>query len=127
MPVGGESGFNFIERRFECKQLEGIVLVKPGGEGAQHDRDAARERARVILAQTELERIDGRGGHIGHMARRGTLFFNTNNSRHVTITGYFILRFLHSAGHGHAPHTALSKSLIIFTSLSMICPEYQLI
>ena len=39
--------------------------MEPGGQRAQHERDAARERACVVFAQTEFNGVDGGGDHVG--------------------------------------------------------------
>ena len=41
--IRGETGFDFVQRCFEGEQFEGVILMQPGDEGAQHDRNAAWE------------------------------------------------------------------------------------
>ena len=55
-----KAGLHAAERRLEIQRIERIAAVQPGPHGAEDQRDAARERAGVVLTQLEFERIDGR-------------------------------------------------------------------
>lgn len=37
--------------------LEGVLVIDPGGHGAQHEAQAPREAARVVLAQVKLDAV----------------------------------------------------------------------
>ena len=47
------------ERRGEGERGERIAIVQPGLERAQHQTDAARKGTGIVLAQAELDGIDG--------------------------------------------------------------------
>ena len=53
------------ERRREGERRQRIAPVQPRAQRAQHEDDAARERAGIVLAQMELDgverRLDGEG------------------------------------------------------------------
>ncbi|MBV6505662.1 MAG: hypothetical protein ILNGONEN_01226 [Syntrophorhabdaceae bacterium] len=55
--------FDRLERSFKGERLERIAVIQPTGQRAQHQRQPARKRAGVVLAQTKLNgvqrRLDG--------------------------------------------------------------------
>ena len=46
------------ERPLECKRREWIAPVQPGSQRPKHERDTARKRAGIVLAQPELNRVE---------------------------------------------------------------------
>ena len=69
--VGGQLLLDRIQRRFKCQPLQRIGVVQPGRQRVQHQRQAAREGARVVLAQTELDGIERGLHHIALNAGAG--------------------------------------------------------
>ena len=46
------------ERRLEGERRQRIAPVQPGAQRPQHEHDAARKRAGIVLAQTELDGVE---------------------------------------------------------------------
>ena len=61
----GDAGLQRSERRLEAERLQRIAAVQPGAHGAEHEGDAARERAGIVLAQLELDGIERRRDGVG--------------------------------------------------------------
>ena len=47
------------QRPLEGERRQWIVPVQPGSQRPQHEHDAARKRAGIVLAQTELDCVEG--------------------------------------------------------------------
>ena len=58
--AGGDLRLDRGERRREGQRRERIAPVQPGAQRAQHEHDAAREGAGVVLAQMEFDGVERR-------------------------------------------------------------------
>jgi len=56
--AGGQPGLEPGQRPGEAQGGEGIAVVQPGGQGPQHQGQAAREGAGVVFAQGEFHGVD---------------------------------------------------------------------
>ena len=63
--AGSELRLDPGERALETQRRQRILVVEPGAERAEHQRDAARERAGIVLAQRELGRVHRRLDGLG--------------------------------------------------------------
>src|SRR5215207_9768435 len=59
--VLSQSLFDLVERFLKCKKFERIVVIQPGSQHAQHDREPARESASIVFAQVEFKCVHGCG------------------------------------------------------------------
>ena len=60
---GGDARLDGGERCLEGERRQRIAIAHPGGQCPEHERDAARERVGVALAQAELDGVErGRDG-----------------------------------------------------------------
>lgn len=54
---GGEAHLEVFKGLSPLQGLEGVLVIDPGGHGAQHQAQPPREAARVVLTQVELNAV----------------------------------------------------------------------